>query len=288
MANIVSKIQTNASTTYNITESNVNLAICSTAASTAAKTVTIPGFTASDLVDGATVTVFFANTNTATNPTLNVSGTGAKAITCHGVDVHPGNTPDTSWYGEEIVKFVYWKGAGTTGYWQMQRLQIPNPKEVDSVVYNNETYYFWKIVSNLQYGNLKWYFTINAEGQNTIIKFYNPSQGLTESISVADIDSVAAKENLINQNHHIDANYVDAGLQTTYKWINDFADVLIKSSSGTSRTYYNIGTIETNLTNMQTDYGKTLAISGNTILLKNKNGTQLSSINLPVWDGTIE
>ena len=52
-------------------------ATCSTAAATAAKVVSLAGFT---LVTGAKVTVRFAVTNTAANPTLNVNKTGAKAM----------------------------------------------------------------------------------------------------------------------------------------------------------------------------------------------------------------
>ena len=50
---------------------------CSTAAATAAKAVTLSGFT---LATGARIIVRFTVTNTASNPTLNVNGTGAKAI----------------------------------------------------------------------------------------------------------------------------------------------------------------------------------------------------------------
>lgn len=52
-------------------------ATCSTAAGTAEKTVSCTGFV---LKAGAMVAVRFANTNTATSPTLNVNNTGAKAI----------------------------------------------------------------------------------------------------------------------------------------------------------------------------------------------------------------
>ena len=51
--------------------------VCSTAAATAAKTVSIPGFV---LKKGASVRVKFAYANTAGNPTLNVNSTGAKSI----------------------------------------------------------------------------------------------------------------------------------------------------------------------------------------------------------------
>ena len=50
---------------------------CSTIASTAAKVVSITGFT---LCTGATVLVKFTQVNTAPNPTLNINSTGAKPI----------------------------------------------------------------------------------------------------------------------------------------------------------------------------------------------------------------
>lgn len=58
------------------------LATCSTAAATAAKTVSVSNFS---LSAGRTINVMFTSVNTAANPTLNVSGTGAKPITLYGV-----------------------------------------------------------------------------------------------------------------------------------------------------------------------------------------------------------
>lgn len=55
----------------------LNYGTCSTAAETAAKVVSLPGFA---LATGAEVTVSFTVTNKADNPTLNVNGTGAKPI----------------------------------------------------------------------------------------------------------------------------------------------------------------------------------------------------------------
>lgn len=54
---------------------------CSTVASTAAKTVTIDGFT---LCEGATVLVKFDNGNNVDTPSLNVNNTGAKPIVSEG------------------------------------------------------------------------------------------------------------------------------------------------------------------------------------------------------------
>ena len=59
------------------TKNIIHYAVCSTAAATAAKTVNLTGFV---LEIGARILVRFDTTNTAVSPTLNVNGTGAKAI----------------------------------------------------------------------------------------------------------------------------------------------------------------------------------------------------------------
>lgn len=55
-------------------------ATCSTAAGTAAKVATLVGSSGWTLAAGSMVSVFFSATNSASNPTLNVGGTGAKNI----------------------------------------------------------------------------------------------------------------------------------------------------------------------------------------------------------------
>ena len=57
---------------------------CSTAAATAAKTVTVSNFS---LETGARIAVKFTVTNTAASPTLNVNSTGAKAIYYKGAAI---------------------------------------------------------------------------------------------------------------------------------------------------------------------------------------------------------
>ena len=68
------------------TADRTNYGTCSTAADTAAKTVDCTGF---ELVTGAEITVKFTVTNTATEPTLNVNGTGAKPIQYRGSYILP-------------------------------------------------------------------------------------------------------------------------------------------------------------------------------------------------------
>lgn len=78
---------------------------CSTAASTAAKTVSITGFP-STLETGAMVAVKFTYANTAASPTLNVSSTGAKSIYQYGITAI-GSAANTSWKAGAVVIFVY-------------------------------------------------------------------------------------------------------------------------------------------------------------------------------------
>lgn len=65
-------------------EAFARYAVCSTAAATAAKTATIPGF---KLFAGTVAYIKFSVKNTAANPTLNISGTGAKAIQYQGAAI---------------------------------------------------------------------------------------------------------------------------------------------------------------------------------------------------------
>lgn len=89
---------------------NTSYAACTSAASTVEKAASIAGFT---LASGAAVNIKFSYTNTATNPTLNISSTGAKPIMLYGT-TRPGKTPDSSWKAGDIVRLVY-----DGSYWVM-------------------------------------------------------------------------------------------------------------------------------------------------------------------------
>lgn len=62
----------------------INYGVCSTSGGVSAKIVSCPGFS---LITGAEITVKFVNLNTASKPTLNVNGTGAKPIYYKGASV---------------------------------------------------------------------------------------------------------------------------------------------------------------------------------------------------------
>ena len=78
--------------------------VCSEAAETVAKTVTCSNF--NSLETGITIHVKFTNSNSATNPTLNVNGTGAKSIYRYGTTV-PSTSASWSWYAGAVVSFTY-------------------------------------------------------------------------------------------------------------------------------------------------------------------------------------
>lgn len=71
--------------------------VCETEAATAAKTVTITNF---QLVAGVTIKIKFINENSASNPTLNISGTGAVNIYLNNGNISP-------WNAGEIISLTY-------------------------------------------------------------------------------------------------------------------------------------------------------------------------------------
>lgn len=103
---------------------NIAYGTCATAAATAAKVVTLSGNTNWKLVPGSTVTVKFTYTNTASNPTLNVAGTGAKPIWVNTAVI---TTSNLAYAGSASrpIKYVYngtqyvcmgWSGDNNSTY----------------------------------------------------------------------------------------------------------------------------------------------------------------------------
>ena len=90
---------------------NPHFGTCSTAAGTAAKTVTISGI--DELTVGLTIMVKFTNANSKASPTLKVNDLDAKAIMRYGTTA-PGTSAASSWNAGSVVIMVY---DGT--YWQI-------------------------------------------------------------------------------------------------------------------------------------------------------------------------
>lgn len=77
---------------------------CATEAATVAKVGTLSAF--DTLMTGITIHIKFTYSNTATDPTLNVNGTGAKRIYKAGT-TSVGTTVETSWLAGAVVALTY-------------------------------------------------------------------------------------------------------------------------------------------------------------------------------------
>lgn len=93
---------------------SIPYAVCTTEASTAAKTVTASNWVeTANLEAGARIVVKFSDSNTASSPTLNVNSTGAKSIVVSSSEI----TTTPYWSTGAVVEFVYdgtyWCVVGT-------------------------------------------------------------------------------------------------------------------------------------------------------------------------------
>lgn len=99
---LIQKVDPGNSTQYSI--ASTAYGYCETPAATKDKVVDMTGFT---LLEGTTIHVKFQYANTASAPTLNVNGTGAKNIVQYGTTA-VGTTPETNgWYAGAVVSFTY-------------------------------------------------------------------------------------------------------------------------------------------------------------------------------------
>lgn len=92
-----------------------NYGVCSTAAATAAKTVTVGGTFV--LATGAQVTVKFTNANSASSPTLNVNGTGAKPIYRYATTTVGTSTTTSGWRAGSLFILTYDGTGWVREYW---------------------------------------------------------------------------------------------------------------------------------------------------------------------------
>ena len=91
---------------------------CSTAASTAAKTVTLQNGSTFVLKTGATVIIKFTNKNSANSPTLNINGTGAKPIYRYGTTAASTSDGTSGWRAGSVHMFTYDGTGWIRHFWE--------------------------------------------------------------------------------------------------------------------------------------------------------------------------
>ena len=129
------------------TGNNVFYGTCATGATTAAKVIVCEDFTASDLVAGTRLTVYFTNANTYNGQaTLNVNGTGAKNLYYNGTTANA----RYMWVSGESVEFVYngeqWAtvngGLASTTYYGVTKLLTSAASDSQSVALTPRSLYY--------------------------------------------------------------------------------------------------------------------------------------------------
>ena len=168
---------------------------CSSNAASVAKTVAVQDGKFS-LEAGARVLVKFTNTNTALNPTLNVSSTGAKAIYCKGSAIKPDQLA-----AKGIYEFVY---DGT--YWEMVGNADAMPKaQVEDMIRDVSNYNF---IKNWNMEN-----PINTKGQDS----YTGGQYTIDGwYATNNVNSV-----VINKDNYITITNTQP---STYMWFRQYLD----------------------------------------------------------------
>ena len=115
MDGVTSNVQTQLDAKSDSGHNHIYYGVCSTAAATAAKTVTVDNFS---LVTGAMVIVKFSEANSASSPTLNVNGTGAKPIYRYGTTAASTGASSTGWRDGAVQTFVYDGTGWIRDFWE--------------------------------------------------------------------------------------------------------------------------------------------------------------------------
>lgn len=144
---------------------SIKYGTCTTAAGTKAKVVTAPDF---KLETGSQIAVQFSYSNTASNPTLNVNSTGAKAIYAKGAAL----AAQYYWTANSLIQFTY-----DGSYWVME---VVDQDEVFKRLTNNgvaqgifmQDGQLYINMSYLQTGTLKVGGSNNGNG---VFEVYNSS-----------------------------------------------------------------------------------------------------------------
>lgn len=245
---------------------------CSTAAGTAAKTVDLDNFS---LETGARVAVKFTVTNTASSPTLNVDGTGAKAIYYNGAAITAGYLKANKTY-EFIYNGTQWDLIG----------------DVDT----NTTYSFKGAVSTIKDSNLTASRALvsNSSGKVAVSAVTSTELGYLDGVTSAiqtQLDGKAASGHTHSAATTSAAGLMSASDKSKLDGITSSADSVSFTQKQTSGT--EVGTITINgtgtklyaPTNTDTHYTTGLKVGASATATANAAASN-GSVYLNVLDNT--
>ncbi len=153
---------------------------CSTAAATAAKTVSLSGFS---LFTGATVAVMFSNGNTAANPTLNINSTGAKPIYYRNAALTSSTAGIISKNGVYLFVYSgsYWRLVGDVGSIAISEVadKLSTPRTIDGVSFDGSAdivhFGVCTTAANNSFKNVNIPNFVTEEGATIFVHFKNGS-----------------------------------------------------------------------------------------------------------------
>ena len=174
---------------FNGTAAINNYGVCSTAAATAAKTVTVGSTFA--LVTGAQVTVKFTNSNSAASPTLNVNSTGAKPIYRYGTTVAGTSTTTSGWNAGAVMHLTYDGTGWIRDYW------------ANSTYYTTAVQCTTAAATAAKVGSCSYYTAANNRYFMCMMAYDNTYAGAI----TLNINSAGAKPIYINGSASSDTNY---------------------------------------------------------------------------------
>lgn len=164
---------------------------CTTAAKTAAKTVTISGVT--ELTTGLTIHVRFTNANGVADPTLQVNSLTAKAIKRYGTTA-PSTSAASSWNAGAVVSLTY---DGT--YWMLND-------------WNNTTYSAMT-EAEMQTGTATTARNITAARLKAAVEHHAPVTSVNGSTGAVTVTVPTAVSDLTNDSGYQTASQVQTAIQ---------------------------------------------------------------------------
>lgn len=164
---------------------NIAYATCSTAAATAAKVITVVDNTNWELKAGSMVTVLFTYSNSASNPTFNVNGTGAKSIYYSTSQITTSNLIYAG-YANRLMNFMYDGSAYRFIGWGVDSNTDTKVQQNDAIATAGE----YPVILAYSTATSK---VTNAVNKTTTLK-YNPStQVLTAPTFNGSLNGLATK-----------------------------------------------------------------------------------------------